>query len=69
MIQVEFYSGASEALRPHVDPVDTWVLLEMPASGYDHKHLMFDVGIVLAGGGGVRRPFADRRRPAAALLQ
>ena len=30
--------------------VDTWVLLEMPAACYYHKHLMYNAGLVLARG-------------------
>lgn len=50
VIIVEYYSRISEALRPFADQVDTWVALEMPESCYYHKHLMYNVGVVLSRG-------------------
>lgn len=50
VIVIEYYSRVSEALREFQDQVDTWVLLEMPESCYYHKHLMYNVGIVLSRG-------------------
>lgn len=50
VILVEYYSGISKPLEPFAGQVDTWVLLEMPADCYYHKHLMYNTGIVLARG-------------------
>lgn len=50
VIVVEYYSRRSEAIRPFEHIVDTWVLLEMPEDVYYHKHLMYNVGIVLSRG-------------------
>lgn len=45
VIIVEYYDRVSDTLKPFEDQVDTWVLLEMPAECYYHKHLMYNVGI------------------------
>jgi hypothetical protein len=50
VIVVEYYSRVSEAVRKYEDQVDTWVLLEMPEATYYHKHLMYNVGVVLSRG-------------------
>jgi hypothetical protein len=50
VIVVEYYSRESVALRPFRHEVDTWVLLEMPATCCYHKHLMYNVGIAVARG-------------------
>lgn len=50
IIVVEFYDRRSPALDPFADQVDTWLLLQMPASAYYHKHLMYNAGIVVARG-------------------
>ena len=50
VIIIEYYSRVSDAIRKFEDQVDTWVLLEMPADCYYHKHLMYNAGIVLARG-------------------
>ncbi|MHC4718216.1 MAG: glycosyltransferase, partial [Planctomycetota bacterium] len=42
------FARAAEAGAP--PPIDTWVLLHMPRDVYYHKHLMYNVGIALAGG-------------------
>ncbi|GEM_PF-1702888 len=50
VIIIEYYSRESAALTPFLSQVDAWVLLEMPASCYYHKHLMYNVGIAYARG-------------------
>jgi hypothetical protein len=50
VIVVEYYDRQSPALTPFRDMVDSWVLLDMPRECYYHKHLMYNVGIVLARG-------------------
>jgi len=50
VIVIEYYSRVSETIRRFEDQVDTWVTLEMPESCYYHKHLMYNVGIVLSRG-------------------
>lgn len=50
VILIEYYSALSEPLKKFESEVDTWILLEMPASCYYHKHLMYNVGTVFARG-------------------
>jgi hypothetical protein len=50
VVVIEYYSRESPALRPFLQEVDTWALLDMPGDRYYHKHLMYNAGIVLAGG-------------------
>jgi hypothetical protein len=50
VVVVEYYSRISEAVEKYSDQVDTWVLLNMPDDCYYHKHLMLNVGMVLAKG-------------------
>ena len=50
VVVVEYYDCVSPALTPFREMVDTWVLLEMPAACYYHKHLMYNAGLVLARG-------------------
>lgn len=50
VIVVEYYSTVSPAVQRFADQVDTWALLDMPASAYYHKHLMYNAGIMLAHG-------------------
>lgn len=42
---VEYYDRVSPAAKQFEDQLDTWVLLDMPAELYYHKHLMYNVGI------------------------
>ena len=50
VIIIEYYSRESEFLEDVTDMIDTWVLMEMPEDCYYHKHLMYNVGIVLSRG-------------------
>lgn len=50
VILVEYYSHVSDSLKPFESDVDTLVLLEMPDDCYYHKHLMYNVGIVMSRG-------------------
>src|SRR4026207_2081390 len=50
VILIEYYDAVSEPLRKFESEVDTWVLLEMPADCYYHKHLMYNAGIALSQG-------------------
>lgn len=50
VIIIEYYSRASEAIRPFEDQIDSWLLLEMPEDCYYHKHLMYNAGIIAAKG-------------------
>lgn len=50
VVIVEYYSNASTAIQRFEDQIDTWVLLEMPEVCYYHKHLMYNVGILLSQG-------------------
>jgi hypothetical protein len=51
VIVIEYYSRVSDAVREFEDQVDTWVTLDMPEACYYHKHLMYNVGIVLSRAG------------------
>lgn len=50
VIVVEYYSKISPALKQFESEVDTLVLLELPDDCYYHKHLMYNVGIVMSRG-------------------
>lgn len=50
VILVEYYDRVSEQARKCEDQLDTWLLLEMPADCYYHKHLMYNAGIVVSRG-------------------
>ena len=50
VIVIEYYSRLSPAIQKYADQVDTWLLLEMPADAYYHKHLMYNIGIMVSGG-------------------
>ncbi len=50
VIVVEYYDRRSDAVAAHEEQVDAWLLLEMPASTYYHKHLMYNAGLLLAKG-------------------
>lgn len=50
VIIIEYFSRTSDAIRVFEDQVDLWLLLEMPAGCYYHKHLMYNAGIVVARG-------------------
>ncbi len=50
VIVIEYYDRVSEAVRKFEHEVDTWMLLEMPAACYYHKHLIYNAGIVVARG-------------------
>jgi hypothetical protein len=50
VIVVEYYGREAPALAPWASFIDTWLLLEMPARCYYHKHLMYNAGLVLAQG-------------------
>jgi hypothetical protein len=50
VIVVEYYSKESEAVKRYEQQVDSWAILEMPDDCYYHKHLMYNVGIVLSHG-------------------
>jgi hypothetical protein len=50
VLVLEYYSRVSEAIGRYQDQIDTWALLEMPQECYYHKHLMYNMGIVLARG-------------------
>lgn len=48
VVVIEYYARESAAIKRFERDVDTWLLLEMPASCYYHKHLMYNAGIVLS---------------------
>ena len=50
IIVIEYYSQVSDAVKQFEDQVDTWVILDIPEDCYYHKHLMYNVGIVLCNG-------------------
>jgi hypothetical protein len=50
VILIEYYERVSAAVEPFADELDTWAVLQMPDSCYYHKHLMYNVGIVLSRG-------------------
>jgi hypothetical protein len=50
VIIIEYYDRESPALQPFAEEVDTWLLLEMSRDCLYHKHLMYNAGIVVAGG-------------------
>src|SRR5262249_26347088 len=45
-----YYDHLSPAAQKFEAEIDTWLLLEMPEECYYHKHLMYNAGIVFAGG-------------------
>src|ERR1700682_4221745 len=51
VILIEYYGAVSAAARKFESEIDTWMLLEMPADCYYHKHLMYNAGVVLGKGG------------------
>src|ERR1700682_1785929 len=68
VILIEYYGAVSAAARKFESEIDTWMLLEMPADCYYHKHLMYNAGVVLGKGemlmfmdsdAMVRPPFRD----------
>ena len=50
IIVIEYYSRVSDSISLFENQVDAWLLLEMPENCYYHKHLMYNVGIVIAKG-------------------
>src|SRR5271165_7111733 len=50
VIVIEYYDRVSNEVRKFGEAVDTWVVLEMPKSCYYHKHLMYNMGIILSQG-------------------
>jgi hypothetical protein len=50
VILVEYHDRVSAAAAEFEEVIDTWILLEMPADCYYHKHLMYNVGIVMSRG-------------------
>ena len=50
VILIEYYGAVSAAARKFESEMDTWMLLEMPADCYYHKHLMYNAGIILSKG-------------------
>lgn len=59
VILIEYYGRRAEQIdgllkeareKGEPPPVDTWAVMEMPESIYYHKHLMYNVGIVLSMG-------------------
>lgn len=50
VILVEYFSTVSPAAQKYADEIDTWITLDMPASVYYHKHLMYNAGIEFARG-------------------
>ena len=51
VLLVEYHSRVSPAVRAFESEIDTWILLDMPAECYYHKHLMYNTGIVHSRGG------------------
>jgi hypothetical protein len=50
VVLVEYYGVVSPAAKRFESEIDTWVLLEMPADCYYHKHLMYNAGVVFSNG-------------------
>ena len=50
VILIEYYGGVSEPARKFESEIDAWILLEMPAHCYYHKHLMYNAGIAFSKG-------------------
>jgi hypothetical protein len=50
VVLVEYYDCVSAAAQQFEEIVDTWILLEMPADCYYHKHLMYNAGVVVSRG-------------------
>src|SRR6266851_5099101 len=46
VILIEYYDVVSEPLQKFASEVDSWIVMEMPAGCYYHKHLMYNVGVV-----------------------
>jgi hypothetical protein len=50
VIIIEYYSREYEGIRKYQGQVDTWIVMEMPETCYYHKHLMYNLGIVVSNG-------------------
>jgi hypothetical protein len=59
ILWIEYYDRQLEEMRSRIEaaqsagrplPVDAWVLMQMPRGAYYHKHLMYNLGILLARG-------------------
>lgn len=50
IIVLEYYSKLTEAVKAFEDKIDTLAVLGMPKSSYYHKHLMYNIGALLAKG-------------------
>lgn len=50
IVLIEYYDGISEPAQQFEPEIDTWILLEMPAKCYYHKHMMYNAGIVFSRG-------------------
>jgi hypothetical protein len=57
VVLIEYYDSVSKPAEQFASEIDSWILLEMPPSCYYHKHLMYNVGIVV--GRGELLAFAD----------
>jgi hypothetical protein len=51
VILIEYYDRVSPAAEAFEPQIDTWILLQMLADCYYHKHVMYNAGIVFSKGG------------------
>lgn len=59
VVWIEYYDRAAQPIVDRVDqaeragrpcPVDRWIVMDMPRSAYYHKHLMYNVGLLVSRG-------------------
>jgi hypothetical protein len=50
VVLIEYYDAVSKPAKRFESDIDTWILLEMPANCYYHKHLMYNAGVVQSKG-------------------
>lgn len=50
VIVIEYYGREYDGIRKYEDQVDSWVVMEMAEDCYYHKHLMYNIGIVISSG-------------------
>lgn len=50
VIIIEYYDREYEGIKRYEDQVDTWLIMKMPVDCYYHKHLMYNLGIIVSNG-------------------
>lgn len=50
VIIIEYYDREYEGIRKYEEQVDTWLVMQMPQNSYYHKHLMYNLGVIVSSG-------------------